>query len=61
MNLQRNINIVVARGGVGLFCIECDEYLMRIKAGDSIDMTDLLSDIEQLRHECEPGVLVTAP
>jgi hypothetical protein len=48
-----DINIVVARGEVILSCIECDTLLMRIKAGDSVDLRTLLSDIEQLRHECD--------
>lgn len=55
------IDIVVAQKRVGLFCLGCDTPLIHIKAGDSIYLKDLLSDIEQLHHECEPGVLVTAP
>jgi hypothetical protein len=46
------INIVVAQKRVGLFCIKCDTPLMRLKTGDNIDLKDLLSDIEQLYHEC---------
>jgi len=47
-----SINIVVAQKRVGLFCIECDTPLIHIKAGDSVELKDLLSDIEQLPHEC---------
>ena len=46
------IDIVVAQKRVGLFCVECNTPLIHIKAGDSIYLKDLLSDIEQLRHEC---------
>ncbi len=49
------IDIVVAQKRVGLFCLGCDTPLIHIKAGDSIYLKDLLSDIEQLHHECEPA------
>jgi len=60
MNIA-SVTLVVSRMGVGLFCTECDVPIMRVKAEDSIDLRDLVSNIEQLPHECEPGVLVTAP